>query len=382
MKKLAFLFLVLLLSFSFVISEDYEEGETSLVGLRLVEAGAAINELKLDGFNTQRVEDLFKAATQIFESQSEINNEKNRDFTLVEQYVDEILDLKDQAYITRDEVEYVYSFYDEILLENEGINISDTDEILTEMQFEFDSERYEEAYELAGEAYSALAEIEGQYTALNLAYKATAKTLKNFLVNNWLKLTIIFFVLIFLYFIFKNRILYYRTKYKITRLMHESGVLEELIKKTQFGYFEAGTLSESAYRIRVRKFSELMRDINRQLPLLKEQIARTRKREIVSSAKVTGKSTNLDPEELFGEKKKKQGFFKRMLSGDKKVKKHKNKIVKNVKPAKKKKKKVFLGGMFSSSKKKSRRSGGKPKKIKKSTVKKVVKKNVVKTKKK
>ena len=384
MKKIIFLlFLFVLISPSFVFGEIEGEGKTSLVALKLSEAESAIAELEEDGFNVQRVSDLFKAAEQIFESQRQIGNEGNRDFTFVEQYADEIISLKGQVYITRDELIYVYGFYNETKERSQNINLSSVDEILSEMQFEFDSERYEDAYELLDEAYSELVELEGQYTALNLAYVATAKTLKNFLFNNWLKLLIIFVAVFVLFFIFKNRLVYYRTKHKINRLIHESGVLEELIKNTQSGYFEKGSVSESSYRIRIKKFSELMRDINRQLPLLKEALAKSRKREIASAARVTGKSTRLNPEEVFEEKKKKQGFFKRMFSKGGKVKKSKKKTVKKVKKSIKKKN-GFFSGLSSNTKSKKRivvsKSKIKKSPPKKSPERKLVKKNSTKKK--
>ncbi|NTV92796.1 MAG: hypothetical protein HGA72_05885, partial [Chlorobiaceae bacterium] len=111
----------------------------------------------------------------------------------------------------------------------------------------------------AKEAYSKITELEGKYTALGLAYKATTGTLKNFIVSNWILLLVLLFSAIFLYVILKNRIQYLRTNNRINRLGRETKVIEELLRETQTQYFEHGKMSESTYKIRIEKFSQLMR---------------------------------------------------------------------------------------------------------------------------
>ena len=70
-------------------------------------------------------------------------------------------------------------------------------------------------------------------------------------------------------------------------------------------------MSESTYRIRVKKFSDLMRDINRQIPLLKEALAKKKK-----SSKV------FDADELTANAGKKVSKVK---YGETRIHKHKKK---------------------------------------------------------
>jgi hypothetical protein len=231
-------------------------------------------EMKEDGFNILRMNDTLKAAKQIHEGQMNIKTPSLRDFTLVDSYLGQILELKEQGYVAKDELSYVYSVYDEIKLEKPEIDLTEADILIGEMQFEFDSERYDEAYAIAKEAYSRLIDIEGQYTALNLAYKTTTQTLKSFFVNNWLVILIVLGSALIIYLILHNRIKIFLIKHNLIKLAREAEVLEELIKTSQRDYFENNKMSETTYRIRVKKFSDLMRDINRKIPLLKEQLAK------------------------------------------------------------------------------------------------------------
>ncbi len=275
MKPKVYLLLLMFLIIPFSIAV---EEPLTVYEVKFLEVEDIMFEMQEDGFNIVRMNDTLKAARQIYEGQMNIKTESLRDFTLIDSYMEEIDSLKAQGYITKDEITYVYGIYDDIKLENPQIDLTDAETIIEEMQFGFDSERYDEAYDLAKEAYSKLVEIEGQYTALNLAYKTTTQTLKSFFVNNWMTILIVLVVALILYLIIKNRLRIILIRFKLKKLARESQVLEELIKTTQKDYFENDKMSESTYRIRIKKFSDLMRDINRQIPLLKEELAKRRKK--------------------------------------------------------------------------------------------------------
>jgi hypothetical protein len=325
MRKLYLLLLVLILVNTFVYSQNETITE---IEQDFIEVEEILYELKNGSFNTQRVNDTLKAAKQIYEVQILIENENKRDFSVVEQYLEGIFKIRDQAYNARDEIVYVNAFYEETKKENPGMNLSEADLILNEMQFEFENERYEEAYELAKEAYSKIIEIEGQHTALNLAYKATTKTLKSFFLENWLVILIVVGSGTILYFVFRNRIVYLRTKLKIKRLEKEYKVLEEIMKTTQKEYFEKGTMSEATYQIRTKKFSELMRDINRQLPLFREELAKRNKLKAIKEKhekrrKKVKKKIKKKPKKRKIKSKKKKKKSKKNKQKKKKTKKRK-----------------------------------------------------------
>lgn len=102
-------------------------------------------------------------------------------------------------------------------------------------------------------------------------------------------------------------------------LEREVKVLESLIREAQTGYFETGTLSEASYRVRLKKFSELTRDINRTLPLLREELV---KRKGGNVGKTFEERTK---EKKKLKKKKEKSFIDRLF---KKKKPTKKKIIK------------------------------------------------------
>ena len=339
----------LLLLFLLIIPTVLAENQTNEIEQNFLEIENIISELSSEGFNIQRVNDTYKAAKQIFDSQIETYKDENRrDYTIVIKYIDEIFELNDQAYIAKDEIEYVYSLYDDIKEKNPQIDLSEAEIILKEMEFEYENEVYDKAYELAKQSYAKLIEIEGKYTALNLAYQATTKSIKNFFKENWLITLIVIIVGTILYVIFRNRIIYFRTKYKIKMLEREAKVLESLIRDAQTGYFETGTLSEASYRVRLKKFSELTRDINRTLPLLREElvkrkggkVGKTFEEKTKEKKKLRKKKERSFIDRLFKKKKitKKSTVKKKKLTKHKMTKKKVVKKVAKKKPVKKRKK--------------------------------------------
>ena len=268
-----FLFLVLFLLPPTSNSAKEDKGNQEIED-GLLEAEIIINQLAEDGFNTQRAGDILKAAKQIYESQKE---KTNPDYTIVIQNINDIVEISKQAYLALDEVSYARKVYLETKESSPQIDLTDAEKIINEMEFEFDSERYEEAIKLAKSAYSKVIELEGKQTAARLALSATQQTIKNFLIKNWWKILIIVSIFLVLFTVLKGRVYYIKTKWKISNLERDYKSIEELIKKSQKEYFERGTMSEAIYRIRINKFSELMRDINRQIPLLKEELAKWKK---------------------------------------------------------------------------------------------------------
>ena len=46
-----------------------------------------------------------------------------------------------------------------------------------------------------------------------------------------------------------------------------------MVKKIQKDYFEVGNVAENDYTIKTKRYAEIVRDIDRQIPLLYEQLA-------------------------------------------------------------------------------------------------------------
>lgn len=140
------------------------------------------------------------------------------------------------------------------------------------------NERYEKVKPLVDKAYTELIDLQSSRTAVGLFYDATSKSLKNFFIKNWIYLTSFLLIILILFFVYKKAISLWITKRKISELELRKKTLKDLLTQTQRDYFNYGKIPESTFHIKTEKLAELIRDIDRQIPLLQEQIVKLSKK--------------------------------------------------------------------------------------------------------
>jgi hypothetical protein len=277
-------FLVLAFS-SFVLADSGEDYNKSLVCL--AESTTTLNSMVDAGFNVQRVNDTLRQANGMFEAQNALKDSgRQGNFSLVIEYCSEISQISRSAFQARDELSALQRFYEESL--SKEMNTSIIDATIAEIEGEIRSERYEKVTPLVDEGYTQIINIKSENTALNLVYQTTSKTIKSFFYNNWKYLSVGLGALLFLFLLFKNTLSQWWIRRQIDSLESRKDTLKDLIRQTQKDYFEGGKISEATYTIRIKKFGELIRDIDRQIPLLQEQLIKVLRRQnkSVSSAEV------------------------------------------------------------------------------------------------
>jgi hypothetical protein len=243
----------------------------------LSESYSIYEELNASGFSIVRVNDTLTQAQNMFDAQEVLDERaKPYDFSLVIPYCEEIFNLKENAFESRDEFTALLKFYNESL--NEDMDTSSVDVIIEDIKNEIESERYEKVRPLVDDAYEKIINIKSEHTTLNLFYRTTTRSLKDFIYENWIYLILGFVALFILFFVYKNTIFQVIIKKKIKNLEKRKKVIKDLIKKTQKQYFDHGKMSEGNYMIRVKKFGELIRDIDRQIPLLQESLIKILKK--------------------------------------------------------------------------------------------------------
>lgn len=133
----------------------------------------------------------------------------------------------------------------------------------------FENERYSEATAFLDEFASTYDEERAsELNAFGLSEGA-----KNFFEKNWIYILAGLFVLIILgYFIFEKirRVIIRR---KIEKLDAEKVVLKKLMKTAQEDRFSKNSLSDLAYKARMKKYADKIREIKQILPGLKKKIA-------------------------------------------------------------------------------------------------------------
>lgn len=243
-----------------------------------------MQEMQEAGFNIVRVNDSLDKATQLYEAQKILEEKRKKaDYSLILSYEQEIIALKEQALKLKDELFSLEKALES--LQEKGINASEAEKMVQQIKQEIKDERYEKALELVPKTREKLSEIEASATTLNIFLKATKRTLTGFFKENYVAILSVICIVIILYLIFKNKLLRAIIKKKIKKLELRKANLERLIKETQREYFGEGKISESLYTIRISKFAELIRDINRQIPLLQEEYFKVSKKKRLKKEK-------------------------------------------------------------------------------------------------
>ena len=236
-----------------------------------------MNDMSNSGFSILRINDTFREADAIYSAQVILFEKKSKtDFSKVFEDCKKISDIRDLALNAKDELDAFKKFYEES--KTEGMNTSSVDVIINKIEFEMKSERYENVQPLINQAYQEITNIKSSYTTLNIFYKSTTRTIGDFFKENWIYIIVTIIVVVLILIIFQKAISRMLIKRKIARLEIRKTTLRELIMKTQKDYFEKGLLSDSSYNIKTKKFAELIRDIEREIPLLREQLMKVSKK--------------------------------------------------------------------------------------------------------
>lgn len=241
----------------------------------LSESGDYMGDLSNKGFNVFRVNETLGQAQTVFDAKLERKATKDSDFQAIIDYCDLIEEIYGLAFISRDEINTLNRFYEESI--TESMNSTGVDILIEEINEEMENERYEKIQDLISETYDEIIHLQSENTALETVKRNTRNFLIRFFTKNWqIKLGVLIF-LILLFFLIKKPILIRYFSHKAKKLEVRRLTLKKLIRKTQAQYFESKSLDEGTYNIRTTKFAELIRDIDRQVPLIKEEIAKLRK---------------------------------------------------------------------------------------------------------
>lgn len=243
-----------------------------------------IDDMVSDGFNVQRVNDTLFEADQIFIAQSTLGDKA--DYALIMEKTSEIKEVSKKAYDVNDELSAL-----KLKLDSETGDMTEAYALFETAKQEFYDERYEISLEKIEEVYSKISELQALQTKLKAIADAGKGLFFRVFVDHWLGWTIFIIVLSLLIIILQRPVRTWIINRKMDDLKFERDILKGLIQKTQKEYFELGNVPESVYSIRTKKFGELIRDINRRIPLLEE------KKEQVKGNKAIKKSMDKFPEE-------------------------------------------------------------------------------------
>ena len=276
---IAGILILILISSACVLAKEDEEGVSQEdIEDCLNESEEIMFELQEQGFNIFRVNDTLIEARDLFEIHIVLKERgRNYNFESVLDYCILISFIQEQAYDARAEFLALIMFYNESFEGFDIINTSSVDVILEKIEDEIFSERYEKVFPLIDSAYNEIGDVKARHTALVLFYTATTKGLKSFFMNNWIFFAVFFGGGLIFYIIFRKPILKRMINNKLLKLDLRKKELKKLIQKNQRDYFEKGIISESAFVVKSKRLGEMIRDLDRQIPLLNEQLAKLRR---------------------------------------------------------------------------------------------------------
>ena len=251
----------------------------------LDESRETISYMLSENFKAGRINDSLNTAESVFIAQESLKEKKKPyDFSIVLPYCEEIEKIKEDALESGDELIALKECYNSS--KSPDINYSSVDEMLIEIENEIENERFENVKPLVDKAYEKIINLKSENTTLGIFYKSTTLTLRSFFEKNWKWILGLAIAIIILLFVYKRKISKLLIQRQINKLEIRKNTLKELIETTQKDYFEKGSMSEGNYSIRTKKYAEMIRDIDRQVPLLKEQLFKIdRRKESVKNYK-------------------------------------------------------------------------------------------------
>jgi hypothetical protein len=242
----------------------------------LAQAEKDIFEMMEKNISINRVNETYQEALQLYSAQFALEEKGSKaNYKLIIEYVSEIGSIKENALEANDELKIFVETYQDA---EKTTNLSEMQDDYNNILASFQDERFEDTPTLINQGYDRISEIQSSQTALNSFYLATSSTIKNFFRENWLRILIILSLTLFFVLIFWNNLKKLRMRMKFNHLMTQKKALNTLIQNMQKSYFKTKKLSETEYTIKLKKFKELIRDIDRQIMVLKEEMFKTKRR--------------------------------------------------------------------------------------------------------
>jgi hypothetical protein len=242
----------------------------------LAQAEKDIFEMMEKNISINRVNETYQEALQLYSAQFALEEKGSKaNYKLIIEYVSEIGSIKENALEANDELKIFVETYQDA---EKTTNLSEMQDDYNNILASFQDERFEDTPTLINQGYDRISEIQSSQTALNSFYLATSSTIKNFFRENWLRILIILSLTLFFVLIFWNNLKKLRMRMKFNHLMTQKKALNTLIQNMQKSYFKTKKLSETEYTIKLKKFKELIRDIDRQIMVLKEEMFKVKKK--------------------------------------------------------------------------------------------------------
>ncbi|MEM4709502.1 MAG: hypothetical protein QXT97_00745 [Candidatus Diapherotrites archaeon] len=230
-----------------------------------------IKEIEDKGISTSRIKDLLSIAKISLDYAIEYATytKENPDLSQYRQRMKELKKVIELGLIAKQELEMLEKRIEEA--KNENIDTSILEDFYKKAEQEFIDERFERTLEIISQTDQKIVEIATQKARKEAIYEAAASNLVNLIKTYQNEIIIAILLPLLISFIFRQQLKKIQLKARIKSLELEKEILNKEKKKAQSDYFEKGILSESTYKSKMQVYSDMERDITRELALLKEE---------------------------------------------------------------------------------------------------------------
>lgn len=238
----------------------------------LSDANASVSRLRSAGLPFLQAQDTYLSALQWFEGQAALELIGGQaEYGYAFERVRQIKDMERSTFSTSDELS---ALSQRLAGASQDANLTRAAELFLSAKGEFSDGRLEEANSLVDQAYQEISDAESQAALSNTLLQSAQRNIETFLKENWQNIAAAATIIAILLFAFQKRIRRFLVRSRINSLTAERAVLENMLRTLQMEYFDKRSISEMSFHVKTKKFGDLIRNINRQLPLLKEELKR------------------------------------------------------------------------------------------------------------
>jgi len=267
---LILLFGILLISISNISALNQLSNESINAKNAMDQAEKDISEMISKNISIKRVNETYQEALQLYSAQLSLEEKGGRaNYKLVNEYASKIDSIKKTALEANDELRVFLKNYED---SKKKANLSEMQSDYNQIILSFNEERFEDTLKSIKKGYDRISEIQSSQTAINSIYLVTSRSIKNFFIKNGIKIIVIIAIVFILLLIFWNSLIKLKMRIKLNNLIIQKNAVNGLIKEMQKNYFKTRKISESEYKIKLKRYEELIRDIDRQIMILKEEI--------------------------------------------------------------------------------------------------------------
>jgi hypothetical protein len=279
LKKRVVLPIILIALALAITSVSALSNESTTTNDLISKAQLSIPEMQLRNITVVRINETLNQAITEYETQLFLEKaSKQYSYKKATSLALEAISIKDNSLKAQDELRVFLETYNTAAKET---NLSSMDSEYNAILSSFSGERFEDTPDLIKKGYSSISDIQSKNTAVKLFYDSTSRTLKRFFIVNGQKFislqfyqSVYFYVIIIavLSIVFWKIIIRAKIKIKLKALEIRKKTLYTLIQSLQREYFETKKMSETEYFSKIEKFKDMIREIDRETPLIREEL--------------------------------------------------------------------------------------------------------------